>query len=133
MSLLSNGFHALHGLIVSIGVTDAGKLVALGDKGQLHYSMIPFTLKKITAIDSPYTASDEYTLVCDSTSGDITIILPDELPNKIYHIKKNSIALLNNISISPTNGLIEGELDINIRRAGDSLTIQSDGTDWHIL
>jgi len=91
----------------------------------------------VTVVNSqtPYSAGDEFTILCDCTSGLIEILLPSAAtePEKVYNIKKiDSTVYL--VTITP-NGSdeIEFENEAIIRKQGTSLTIQNDGTDWYII
>lgn len=92
-------------------------------------------LVTIVNADSPYSAGNEFTILCDCSSGAITINLPSAATEteKVYNIKKiDSTADL--VTISP-NGSdeVEFESDAIIGQWGTCLTIQNDGTDWYII
>jgi len=83
------------------------------------------------------------TELVDCTSGNISITLPpnvdcivtDVLGNtlsKIFTIKKID-STGNTVTITPDSGLIEFAANIILTTQGESVTIQTDGTDWFII
>jgi hypothetical protein len=77
----------------------------------------------------------DYTIVCDATNGAITVDLPAtaSFTNRILHIKKvdssaNAVTIDGNASET-----IDGALTAVISVQYNSIPIQSDGSNWHIL
>lgn len=89
-----------------------------------------------TSITSAYTATaGDYTILCDATSGAITVTLPLAKPNKqkVYIIKKTDSSA-NAITIDGNGAeTIDGATTQSLASQYDTKTIQSDGTSWHIL
>jgi hypothetical protein len=84
-----------------------------------------------------YTASvNDHTILCDNTSGGITITLPAVagVAGRIYVIKKISVAG-NNVTVAGNSGVetIDGSPTNVITTQYSSIMIQSDGTSWYIL
>jgi hypothetical protein len=84
-----------------------------------------------------YTASvGDYTILCNTTSGAITISLPpvSGCSGRIYVIKKISSAT-NNVTVAGyyTGDTIDGTTTKTIINQYSTLMIQSDGTQWNVL
>lgn len=90
----------------------------------------------ITTKTASYTAStNDYTILCNNTSGSITISLPSAIgcTGRVYVIKKNSTTL-NNVVIDPNSSeKIDGATSKTLTNQYESIMIQSDGTNWYIL
>ena len=86
--------------------------------------------------DSPYTTTPtDDTILCDATSGSITINLLTAvgISGKKYNIKKID-STSNSVTIDPDGAeTIDGETSITITGENDNYTIQSDGTNWRII
>jgi hypothetical protein len=89
-----------------------------------------------TNADSPYTALVlDDTLLCDASSGAITINLyaTSGTSGLKLNIKKTDSSV-NAITIDgDTTETIDGSLTKVISTQYDSITIQSDGSNWHII
>lgn len=89
-----------------------------------------------TSADSPYTASvTDFLILCDATSGAITVALPTAASNvgRIYVIRKTDTSG-NAVTIDPdASETINGVATWDITRATETLTIQSDGSNWRII
>jgi trimeric autotransporter adhesin len=88
------------------------------------------TSTSITFADSPFTAGSTTTITADTSSGAITINLPDAstVMDRIYYIF--SLAGTNNITVDPfSSQTIDGALTYTIT-PGNSLVIRSDGANW---
>ncbi|MES1215497.1 MAG: hypothetical protein ABUT20_08270 [Bacteroidota bacterium] len=87
-------------------------------------------------ITATHTASSsEYTILSNNTSGAITINLQAAAgcSGRIYNIKKLSGAS-KNVTIDPNaSETIDGASTTVLSNQYDSVTIQSDGTNWFIL
>ncbi len=88
------------------------------------------TITSNTTLTSAY-----YVILCNATSGAITVTLPDASNNnrRIYNIKKtdssgNSITIDGNAS-ETIDGILTKSLDVQY----ESLTIICDGSNWYIL
>jgi len=80
------------------------------------------------------TASD-YSIICNNTSGAITISLPaaSGCTGRTYVVKKVSAAL-NNVVIDPNGSeTIDGAATRTLALQYESVLIQSDGSNWVIL
>lgn len=86
--------------------------------------------------DSPYTANDsERSIMCDCTSGAITVNLPalSGITNRIYVIKKidNSI---NAVTIDGSGSeTIDGITTNTISSQYNSITLQAGASEWHLI
>lgn len=93
------------------------------------------TVTKANA-DSPYTATaSDYTILCNATAGAITINLPAAASHtgRIYNIKKTDSSV-NAITIDGNAAeTIDGDTTVLLGTQYHSLTIQCDGSNWHIL
>ena len=86
-----------------------------------------------TNADTPYTALDtDHTIICDAVAGVITVVLPTAASstNRIYIIKKVD-ASVNAITIDGDGAeTIDGAATQTLSNQYDSITVQSDGTEW---
>ncbi len=113
-------------LSVSAGVTPASTLQVGGSLGMA-----------IVTKTANYSASvNDYTILCNNTSGAITISLPTAvgITGRIYVIKKISAAG-NNVIVAGFSGVetIDGNITNTLTAQYSDITIQSDGTSWYIL
>jgi len=88
-----------------------------------------------TITSSTTLTATHYVVLCNATSGNITITLPAASNNnrRIYNIKKtdstgNSITIDGNASET-----IDGTLTKSLNLQYESLTIICDGSNWHII
>jgi hypothetical protein len=90
----------------------------------------------ITTKTANYTATaTDYTIVCNNTSGAITITLPaaSGCSGRIYNIKKASAAL-NNVVIDPNaSETIDGAATRTLTVQYEGVLIQSDGSNWFVI
>jgi hypothetical protein len=76
-----------------------------------------------------------HTILCDCTSNNITVNLPQTstASGVLYYIKKIDSSS-NTITIDgSTSETIDGETTITLSSQYDSLTIQCDGSAWYII
>ena len=113
-------------LRVDGNVTGSSGIKALADG-------LSFPLRSVTATTYTVTLND-YTILGDTASNNITVTLPSA-PNairKIYNIKK--INSSNTLTIDTTGAAtIDGDATKAITTLYESLTLQCDGTNWHII
>jgi hypothetical protein len=98
-----------------------------------------------TGIPRVYTINTDYTIgelmgycvfLVDTTLVDVTITIPSPVPPlggsniDCFVIKK--ISELNRISILPTSSTIDGSSIFTIYRQYESITLVSDGSNWHV-
>ena len=92
----------------------------------------------ITRTASYTLGSSDYTVLCNNTSGSISITLPiaSGATGRIYVIKKIS-ALTTNPVVIQHNGsgsdLIDGASSVSITSQYSAYTLQSDGTNWNVI
>lgn len=90
----------------------------------------------ITTKTSGYTATiSDYTILCDATSGDLTIVLPaaSTVSGHIYNIKKID-STVNTVTLSPSGlDTIDGAAEVSTEIQWVNITVQSDGTNWYVL
>ena len=91
--------------------------------------------KVVTVTTTPYSAGHELTILVDATAGNKTVNLPagSTALHRLYHVKKidsssNTVTIDGNASQT-----IDGALTKVLATQYDSITIQCDGTNWHIL
>jgi hypothetical protein len=90
-------------------------------------------VSSITNAASPYTAANEEVILCDATSGAITVNLPDAIAGRIYTIKKTD-ASVNTVTIDGDGAdTIDGVATKVLVYQNDSVTVVSNGTNWFIL
>lgn len=81
----------------------------------------------VTALDS--------TLLCNALGGAITITLPSaaSIPGRLLTIKKTDSSIYSITVDANSTETIDGELTVSISYQYESVTIQSDGSNWHII
>jgi|1_EtaG_2_1085319.scaffolds.fasta_scaffold03804_4 hypothetical protein len=88
----------------------------------------------ITTVTTVYTASvRDYTILANTQTRNITVLLPTAAiaSQKIYNIKK--ISSLNTLTITSSNGTIDGVASQEIEDIYTSYTLHSNGTNWFII
>ncbi len=79
--------------------------------------------------------SSDYTILCNATSAGFTVTLPTAvgITGKIYKIKKTD-ATGNDVTVEG-NGTetIDGQLNKLLNAQYQSISVQSDGTNWNII
>ena len=89
-----------------------------------------------TSVVENYTATaGDYTILCDATGAAFAVTLPSAIPNKhkIYVIKKIDVSV-NAITVTAFGDEeIEGSATQALSSQFSTITIHSDGSDWHIL
>ena len=112
-------------LTVTGNVTGSSGLKALADG-------LSFPLRTVTA--GYVVLLQDYTILVDTSGGDVTVTLPSA-PNairKLYNIKK--IDASNTLTIAtPAAGTIDGAASKDLTTLYESVTLQCDGTNWHII
>ena len=77
----------------------------------------------------------DYTILCDTTSGPLTVTLPvagGSSNGHIYNVKKID-STANAVTIAADGAeTIDGNISISIAVQWTCLTVQSNGTDWFI-
>lgn len=89
----------------------------------------------IRTVTGSITAAEDFTILCDATSGGITINLPaaSTVTGRIYNVKKidNSV---NTVTIDPdSTETIDGAATNVISTQWTNIQFQSNGTNWFIL
>ena len=138
-NIMSYTSNTIAGLSLTTPTAGAAAIDSLNDslreiKRALQYS---FTVASIDDGDSPYTAVETSSdILADATSGAITINLPAAvgISGRIYTIKKIDSSS-NAITIDGYGAeLIDGAANNNeIDTQYDLLTLECDGTGWHIV
>lgn len=112
---------------------------------QVAFATTPNPGHSITEIDYPVvtktgnaTLTDaERVVLADATSAAFTLTLPTaavSAPYAIFYIKKIDTALANIVTIDPNGSeTIDGMLTITLANRGETVMLQSDGTNWRVL
>lgn len=76
---------------------------------------------------------NDFTILVDSSGGNVIVTLPSaaSAENKIYNIKRISVG--NDVTVDSGTDNIDGMPDSIIVSQYDSISIQSDGTQWWII
>lgn len=86
----------------------------------------------IQTVTENYTVtSDDYTVLVDTSAGDITITLNTPDTGKVYNIKKIDAA--NTLTIDGDGALIDGSATIDVTALNENTQIQFDGTNYVII
>ena len=119
-----------------VGIGTTSPSVMLDVNGSAKVKGFQAALVTKTNSDSPYTAlSTDYTILCDATSGTITINLPAAASHsgRIFNVKKSDSSV-NAVTIDGNaSETIDGSTTQVLSVQYHALTIQSDGSNWHIL
>lgn len=94
------------------------------------------TAHSITTKTATYTATaSDYTILCNNTSGSITINLPaaSGCSGRVYIIKKISGASNNVVIDGNASETIDGTTTRTLTVQYESVLIQSDGSNWFVL
>ena len=88
-----------------------------------------------TSITAHYTVGNYTAILCNATSGAITLTLPASSSQRIVIVKKKALdSSANAITLTPASGTIDNAAsNAGIDAAGDMMIILSDGTNWHII
>jgi hypothetical protein len=94
-------------------------------------------LNQVTKTTTATLTATETVVLADATSGAFTITLPAAsatTPKQVYLIKKIDTALANLVTIDANaSETIDGLLSIQLAQRGESIMLQSDGSDWRVL
>lgn len=133
-----NGTVQLRGIIGGTGLTvDAGSKVGIGTTTPNARIQVNGSLSlPVVTKTSGYTLTiSDYLCICDAASGAFTITLPatSGIDGRIYQIKKidsstNIVTVDGNASET-----IDGALTFLITSQYDSITVQTNGTNWYII
>lgn len=86
----------------------------------------------IQTVTENYTVtSDDYTILVDTSAGDITITLNTPDTGKVYNIKKIDAA--NTLTIDGNGALIDGSATVTVTALNENTQIQFDGTNYVII
>ena len=88
----------------------------------------------IVTVTSTYTASiGDYTILANTNTANITVRIPSAsiAMEKIYNVKK--IHASNTMIIISDNGTIDGDATKSVTSLYESLTVHSDGINWHLI
>ena len=79
------------------------------------------------------TTAEDHTILCDATSATftVTILAASGNTGRIFVIKKTNAT--NTVNIATSGGNIDGVSTQALNDQYDCLTLQSDGTNWHII
>lgn len=99
-------------------------------------SSITLSVTSITDSDSPYTASStDFLIVCDCTSGAITVNLPasNESLGRMINIKKIDSSA-NAVTVDGSGAeTIDDSATLSISTQYDSYTLMNDQSEWWIV
>ena len=92
---------------------------------------------RTTATAAETFGANDYTILCDTTAGNITVTIdPTTRVGKIGNVKKIS-ADINSVTLTAASGLIfdigAGVASVSFNTQGENLQFQSDGTNIYIL
>jgi hypothetical protein len=79
------------------------------------------------------TTTSDYTILADASSASFTITILNAVGNsgRIFVIKKINSA--NIVTVATSGGTIDGDSTVSMSDLNDSITVQSDGTNWYII
>jgi hypothetical protein len=135
-----DNFNTVDGYLAvpATSTTNNGKILVAGaTAGSAAWQSISTQVYPISTKTGNYTlTTSDYTILCDATSNDITIRLPDASTNvgKIYHIKRMDASSTYDVIIDAySTQTIDGELTLDISVQYEAITIQAISTGWVII
>ena len=116
---------------------DGAKFSVIDTNGQILITEnILDNLKTISGSDTPYTALvTDRTILCDASGKALTVNLPAaaNVNKQVFNIKKTD-ATANTITVDGNSTeTIDGATTYVITTQYESITIQCDGSNWHII
>jgi hypothetical protein len=76
----------------------------------------------------------DYTILCDATSGAVTVTLPTTpITGQILNIKKTDSTAYSVIIARGGTSLIDGVTSVSFATQYETFTLQYDGTNWWII
>ena len=112
----------------SRGVTtingQSGPLVINGAANIGTSSSSPNTITSSTTI-----SASDYLILCDATSGAVTVTLPSLTNNQFYNILKKD----NSANACKISGLINGASSFSLTHQFEDVSLQWNGASWSIL
>ncbi|MEA2701756.1 MAG: hypothetical protein QOE22_465 [Candidatus Parcubacteria bacterium] len=123
--------------VLLIGITFSIVRFVLATTPNPGHAFSDLDLNQVTKTGNATLTATETVVLADATSGAITLTLPAAsatTPKQVYFIKKIDAALANLVTIDPNaSETIDGLLTIQLAQRGESVTLQSDGTNWRTL
>jgi len=93
-------------------------------------STVTLNIRTITVSETLLT--DDYTVKCDATTGDIVVTLTTANIRQFYNIVKIDSSV-NLVTLTPDSGTINGGATLIISKQWTSRQVHCDGTDWIVL
>ena len=118
---------------MSIGIFVGGVWTQLPVNNLILNGSVDF--ERTTVTTDTTLSNSHYTVLCDATSGDITIMLPSSvgIDGRTYNIKKIDTSANSIIIDGDGSETIDGSTLVSSAIADDSFTVQSDGSNWVII
>jgi len=91
------------------------------------------TVVEIDSGDSPYTAADSELILCDCTSGGITVNLPAVASGLVYTVKKTDGSVNAAVVDGDSSETIDGATTQSLTSQYDSVTIIGGSSEWSII
>jgi hypothetical protein len=120
---------------VSIGSTTAGTMnnVAIGGTTATTAKITGFTVGYASVTTTPFTATADTYIIGVNRAGPVAITLPAGSAGRRIMIKDESgNASVNNITITPASGTIDGQATLVISANYAAYTLYSSGSNWFI-
>jgi len=90
--------------------------------------------RSIQTVFDDYSATTfDYTILVNASGSDITITLPDPTTCEEHIFNVKALDMSNTITVSTPVGVIDSASDFTFGSQYQTLTIQSNGTNWYIL
>jgi hypothetical protein len=120
---------------VSIGSTTAGTMnnVAIGGTTATTAKITGFTVGYASVTTTPFTATADTYIIGVNRAGPVAITLPAGSAGRVIIVKDESgNASVNNITITPASGTIDGQASLVISANYASYSLYSSGSNWFI-
>jgi hypothetical protein len=124
----------LNGDVKLTGVTGHGSAGVLAIDTGGNLSVTTPTSGGITVVSKTgdYTAVNGNLVLCNTTTAGFTVTLPTPTLDATVSVKKTS-SDTHIIIVSPSSGLVEGAITMNITTQGDCADFAADGTNWFLV
>lgn len=135
LGLTTTGTVSMTGGQVTIGAGTAGTInnMAIGGTTATTAKFTGLTVGYASVTTTPYTASADTYIIGVNRAGPVAITLPANTAGRIIAIKDESgNASVNNITITPASGTIDGQANLVIAGNYVSYTLYCNGSNWFI-
>lgn len=130
-------FNKVLGVLLLVAITLTIIQVAFATTPNPGHSITEIDWPVVTKTGAATLTDAERVVLADATTAAFTLTLPSaaaNTPYDVFYIKKIDSSLANIVTIDPDGSeTIDGLLSITLANRGETVTLQSDGTNWRVL